>query len=246
MKNQKWSKKKGIICAILWTVLVLGIAMFWYLNNSYEALQVAEAALTSDEMVTVERIDGAVVFMPTKEAEAGLIFYPGGKVDHEAYALLMSVLAKEGMACVLLEMPFDLAVFDMNAANDYRYLYPEIEDWYVGGHSLGGAMAASYLEKHVEEYKGLILCASYSTVDYSETDLQVVSMYGSNDKVLNAKKYEDCRVNLPEGFAELVIEGGNHAFFGTYGLQEGDGTATIENGSQIAIAVDFMLESIRE
>ena len=246
MERKKWSKKRGILYAILWTVFVLGIAVFWYLNDGYEALpQVAELALTSDEMVTVEQIEGAVVFMP-KEAEAGLIFYPGGKVDHEAYALLMNVLANEGMVCILLEVPFDLAVFDMNAAEDYRYLYPEIEDWYVGGHSLGGAMAASYLEKYVEEYKGLILCASYSTVNYSETDLKVISMYGSNDEVLNIEKYEECKKNLPEDFAELVIEGGNHAFFGTYGLQEGDGTATIENGSQIGIAAEFIMESVRE
>ena len=112
--------------------------------------------------------------------------------------------------------------------------------------SLGGAMAASYLEKHVEEYKGLILCASYSTIDFSDTDLKVVSMYGSNDEVLNIKKYEECRTNLPDDFAELIIEGGNHAFFGTYGLQEGDGTATIENSSQIAIAVEFTIKNIRE
>ncbi|MBR5316916.1 MAG: alpha/beta hydrolase [Lachnospiraceae bacterium] len=245
MKTQKQNKKKGTLCIILGTIFVLCIVMFAYLNDGYEALQVAETALTSDEMVTVEQIDGAVVFMPEK-VEAGLIFYPGGKVDHEAYAMLMNHLAKEGMACILLEMPFDLAVFAMNAAEDYRYLYPEIKDWYVGGHSLGGAMAASYLEKHIDEYEGLVLYAAYSTVDYSETDLKVISMYGSNDEVLNAPKYEECRKNLPEGFAELVIEGGNHAFFGTYGLQEGDGTATIENSSQIAIAAEFMMESVRE
>ena len=219
--------------------------MFIYLNDSYDALPIAETAFLTDNEVMVEQIDGAVVFMP-KEAEAGFIFYPGGKVEHEAYAVLMREFAKEGMACILLEMPFDLAVFDMNAAERYRYLYPEIEKWYVGGHSLGGAMAAGYLEKHVEEYEGFILCAGYSTVDFSNTDLNVISMYGSNDEVLNTKKYEECRANLPENFAELVIEGGNHAFFGTYGLQEGDGTATIENSSQIAIAVEFTMESIRE
>jgi len=245
MKTQKWSKRKGVVYAVLVTMIVLGVAMLLYINDGYDALPIAEVALMSDDTVTVEQIEGAVVFMP-EEAEAGLIFYPGGKVDHEAYALLMHAYAKEGLACILLEMPLDLAVFDMNAADDYRYLYPEIEEWYVGGHSLGGAMASSYMEEHVEEYEGLILCAAYSTVDYSETDLKVVSMYGSNDKVLNAKKYEECRINLPEGVAELVIEGGNHAFFGTYGLQEGDGTATIENGSQIAIAVEFTMESIRE
>lgn len=244
MKRQ-WSKKKGMVCAVLGIFLILGAIMVIYLNDSYDALPAAEMAFLSDDTVTIEQIEGAVVFMP-REAEAGFIFYPGGKVAHEAYAVLMNAYAKQGVACILLEMPFDLAVFDMNAATDYRYLYPEIQEWYVGGHSLGGAMAASYLEKHVDEYSGLILCAAYSTVDFSDTDLKVISMYGSNDEVLNTKKYEECRTNLPEDFAELVIEGGNHAFFGTYGLQERDGTATIENSSQIAIAVDFTIESIKE
>ena len=235
--------KKRLWCVLTLILLVMGATVI-YVNDGYEATEVAKAALMSDEEVTVTQMENAVVFMP-KEAKAGLIFYPGGKVSYEAYALLMNVYAQEGMACILLEMPLDLAVLDMNAAEDYRYQYPEIEKWYVGGHSLGGAMAASYLEKHVEEYAGLILCAAYSTVDYSSTDLQVISMYGSNDKVLNIEKYEECRKNLPENTAELVIEGGNHAFFGTYGEQDGDGTATIENGSQIAIVVEFTMEQIR-
>lgn len=241
-KNKKKSKK--IIVIVLCVVLVLLGAMGIYISDGYDATEAAYTALQSDDNVTVEYIDGAIVFMP-EEAVDGMIFYPGGKVAHDAYAPLMRAYAEEGMACILLEMPFDLAVFDMNAADDYRNLYPEIGNWYLGGHSLGGAMASSYLEAHVDEYEGLILCAAYSTVDYSASDLQIVSMYGSNDQVLNAEKYEECRANLPESVAELVIEGGNHAFFGTYGLQEGDGTATIANDEQIAIAVEYTLEHIR-
>jgi len=237
-------QKKRIPGIALGLVIVLTAIMVGYLNDGYDATEAAQTALISDDNVIVEQIDGAVVFMPVEPVD-GMIFYPGGKVAHDAYAPLMRAYAEAGMACILLEMPFDLAVFDMNAADDYRYLYPEIESWYLGGHSLGGAMAASYLEGHLEEYDGLILCAAYSTVDYSETDLKIVSMYGSNDKVLNAEKYEECRVNLPESVAELVIEGGNHAFFGTYGLQDGDGTATIANDSQIATAVAYTIESIR-
>lgn len=243
MKKHTRMKKTGYIILLL--IMILTGAMLVYLNDSYAALPMAEEAFISDESVIVEQIEGAVVFMP-QEVKCGLIFYPGGKVAHEAYGLLMNAYAKEGMACILVEMPFDLAVFNMNAADTYRYLYPEIESWYIGGHSLGGAMAASYLEEHLEEYEGLILCAAYSMVDYSATELKVVSMFGSNDEVLNLKKYEECSKNLPKDFSELIIEGGNHAFFGTYGLQEGDGTATIDNNSQIASAVKFTMESIRE
>lgn len=239
-------KKKSRVLLI--TVLCLLIACIGaatvYVNSGYEALELAEAALESDEKVTVEEMEGAIVFMPEIPQEA-LIFYPGGLVDHKAYAPLMRAYAEEGVACILLEMPFDLAVLDMNAAEDYRTLYPEITDWYVGGHSLGGAMASGYLEENTEDYKGLILCAAYSTVDYSDAELTVISMYGSNDRVLNAEKYQECKTNLPAESAELVIEGGNHAFFGNYGHQKGDGEAEITNESQIQAAVEFTLENIR-
>ena len=195
-------------------IFVLMGAVFVYINDGYEASKAAKAALISDEEVTVTQLENAIAFMPT-EAKAGIIFYPGGKVAHEAYAPLMNAYAREGITCILVEMPLDLAVFKMNAAEDYRYLYPDIEKWYIGGHSLGGAMAASYLEKHTDEYEGLILCAAYSTVDYSESDLQVISMYGSNDLVLNLEKYEECKGNLPANTEEFIIEGGNHAFFGS-------------------------------
>lgn len=239
---QKNRKKISVI--VLCVLIVLVGAMGIYFSDGYDATEAAETALVSDDNVSVEQIDGAIVFMPEEPVDA-IIFYPGGKVAHDAYAPLMRAYAEEGMACILLEMPFDLAVFDMNAADDYRNLYPEIKNWYLGGHSLGGAMAASYLEKHIEAYEGLILCAAYSTVDYSTSDLKIVSMYGSNDEVLNAEKYAECRANLPEDAAELIIEGGNHAYFGSYGLQDGDGTATITNDMQIATAVEFTMESIR-
>ncbi len=239
-------KKSQILPIVLLCFIIGGIgAVVVYLNDGYEAAELAEFSLLSDENVTVEKIEDAIVFTPKTPQEA-LIFYPGGKVAHEAYASLMRAYAEEGVLCILLEMPFDLAVLDMNGANGYRELYPEITEWYVGGHSLGGAMAASYLEKHTEEYEGLILCAAYSTVDYSDTDLAVISMYGSNDKVLNAEKYQESKANLPKDYAEFVIEGGNHAFFGSYGLQEGDGIAAITNEEQIAITVEFTLKNIRE
>ncbi len=245
IKMQKKQKKRIIALAIMSGVLILitgAVAM--YLNDGYRATEQAMEALVSSDTVTVEELDGAIVFMPIEPVE-GMIFYPGGKVAHDAYAPLMRAYAEAGMACILVEMPFDLAVFDMDAAEEYRYLYPEITNWYLGGHSLGGAMAASYLEKHLEEYEGLVLCAAYSMVDYSTSDLKVISMYGSNDNVLNAEKYETYRVNLPKDLSEFVIEGGNHAFFGTYGIQDGDGTATITNANQIETTVWYTLDCIR-
>ena len=102
-------------------------------------------------------------------------------MEYISYIPLMDALARKGIMCVLLKMPFNLAVLDVNAADGIQKEYPEIEEWYIGGHSLGGSMAASYLATHVEDYEGLILLGSYSTADLSDTDLAVLSVFGSED-----------------------------------------------------------------
>ena len=139
-------------------------------------------------------------------------------------------------------MPFNLAVFDVNAADGIQEQYPEIEEWYIGGHSLGGSMAASYLADNAEEYDGLILLGSYAATDLSDTDLDVLSIYGSEDKVMNREKYDENKSNLPDDFTEIIIDGGCHAYFGMYGAQNGDGTPVITREEQIALTVEHVVE----
>jgi pimeloyl-ACP methyl ester carboxylesterase len=193
----------------------------------------------------VEEGENRMVFAPENPV-AGLIFYPGGKVEFTAYAPLMAKLAEQNILCVLLKMPLNLAVLDMDAAAEIPEGFPEVETWYLAGHSLGGSMAASFADKHADGYDGLILLASYSTADLTENGLRVCSLYGDRDGVLNMEKYAQYRSNLPEGTLELVLEGGNHAGFGSYGPQEGDGISTLEAGMQIRWAADRILEFILE
>jgi hypothetical protein len=154
----------------------------------------------------------------------------------------MAELARDGILCVLVEMPFRLAVLDVSRADGIKEEFPEIENWYIGGHSLGGSMAASYISDHTDEYDGLVLLGAYSTADLSDTVLSVLSVYGSEDKVMKRDKYEKYKSNLPTDFSELVIEGGCHAYFGMYGAQDGDGTPTIRNHEQIAITAEAISE----
>lgn len=102
-------------------------------------------------------------------------------------------------------------------------------------------MAASYLADHAEAYEGLILLGSYSTADLSDTDLAVLSVFGSEDTVMNREKYEENKSNLPSDFSESVIDGGCHAYFGMYGAQDGDGTSTITNEEQIRAMVEHIV-----
>ena len=237
------NKKKFLIIS---ASVVIAIALLFgacaiYLADYYHADEGAIPVFAPEEEITVSTLDdGNVVFEP-QNATVGFIFYPGGKVEANAYQPLMAELARKGVLCVLVEMPFNLAVFDINAAEGIQEQYPEIEDWYIGGHSLGGSMAASYLADHVDEYEGLILLGSYSTADLSDTDLDVLSIFGSEDKVLNREKYDENKSNLPKDFTEVVIDGGCHAYFGMYGAQDGDGTPTISNHEQIGLTVDNII-----
>jgi len=228
---------------VLIVILVLAGAAALYAGDYYHADENAALAWQSGELVSVtEPEDGMAVFAPENPA-AGLIFYPGGKVEYSAYAPLMQEFAERGVLCVLVEMPLNLAVLDVNAADGITEQFPEIEDWYIGGHSLGGSMAASYAADHADELEGLILLAAYSTADLTGSGFEVFSVYGSEDKVLNMEKYEEYRSNLPEDVYELIIEGGNHAGFGSYGAQEGDGEAAISSSEQIEVAVEFFVNN---
>ena len=233
MRKRRW--------LFLLPVLALLLAAGLYVNDYYHADAGALAAMESDMAVTVEQAGGTVVFRP-EEPWAGLVFYPGGKVEHTAYAPLLRQLAEAGVLCVLPEMPLRLAVLDMDAAEGVLEQFPEVEDWYLGGHSLGGAMAAAYAAEQAGDYEGLILLAAYATKDLSASELRVLSLYGSEDGVLDLEKYETYRSNLPADMMEQIIDGGSHACFGSYGPQDGDGVAAITQEQQIRITVEAVLE----
>jgi len=231
---------KITISVVLTLAIIVGVCAI-YLGDYYRADNEAIDAFPSQGTAWKEETDGRIVFK-TEGATKGFIFYPGGKVEYTAYIPLMQACAEEGILCVLVEMPFNLAVLDVNAADGIQKEYPEIEEWYIGGHSLGGSMAASYLADNAEDYEGLILLGSYSTANLSDTDFAVLSVFGSEDEVMNHEKYQDNKSNLPSDFTEYVIEGGCHAYFGMYGAQDGDGMPAITNEEQIRITVENIVE----
>lgn len=245
--SNKRKRKILIWLASIVVVLALIIGAFLvYVNDYYRADADAIAAFTSKSHIKKEVLDDNTIVWAPEDATTGFIFYPGGKVEYTAYIPLMQTCAERGVFCVLVEMPFNLAVLDINAAEGIQEEYPEIENWYIGGHSLGGAMASSYLADNIDDYKGLVLLGAYSGDDLSDTELNVLSIYGSEDNVLNREKYDDNKSNLPDNFTEVVLEGGCHAYFGMYGAQDGDGTPTITNEEQIYLTADAILEHVNE
>jgi len=233
LKDKRKAAKR---IALLVVPLLVIAACAVYLGDFYHADMEAVEVFTAGSAVEMRISDNGNLLWEPEQASSGFIFYPGGKVEHTAYIPLMNALAAEGILCVLVEMPFHLAVFDIDAAEGIQEAYPHIENWYIGGHSLGGSMAASYLSKHTDSFDGLILLGSYSTADLRDTGLQVLSIYGSEDRVMNREKYDQNKQNLPADFQEILIDGGCHAYFGTYGTQEGDGTPAISNEVQIRLS----------
>lgn len=226
----------------IWLLPVILVILFaggvFYVNDYYHADPSASAILTGEiPGITVAKESDRVVFRPD-EVSAGLIFYPGGKVEYTAYAPLMKALAEKGFLCVLLKMPLNLAFLNVNAADAVFSDHPEVENWYLAGHSLGGVAASLYAEKHADRLDGLILLAAYSTADLKEKHIKIISIYGSNDSILNKTSYEKNRKNLPDDLTEVIISGGCHAYFGAYGEQKGDGTPAISREEQIRITAE--------
>ncbi len=246
MKKNK--KIKIFLISILCLILVCCTAFGIYVSDYYCANDAALEATFSDSVVTViQKNDDCIVFTPEKP-ERGFVFYPGGKVEFSAYAPLMKELAREGFFCVLVKMPFNLAVFDVNAADDVIAEYSNIDEWYVGGHSLGGAMAASYASKNTDKLEGLILLAAYSTEDLTDSGLDVIQITAREDEILweDMEEVEKYQPNLPDDFSQLCIEGGCHAYFGSYGEQKGDGKPWIKPEEQVRQTVEFISETLEK
>lgn len=226
-------KKRKILVIVL---MVIGLAfgsLVGYLSDSYGPTETAIQALESSPAVQVEDNEDYQSFLPeTQTRKTGIIFYPGGKVEADAYAPLLKKLADEGIPSYLVEMPFNLAVLDKNAADQVIETEKDVEDWYIAGHSLGGAMASSYAGKYSDKLVGLIMLAAYSTEDLSSSSLNVLSIYGTEDEVLDLEKYQENQSLVPQ-IQEVLLKGGNHAQFGNYGNQTGDGVAKITGDEQI-------------
>lgn len=249
MENSKKIHKKKLVAGIVLSVLfALILACGIYLSDYYKAdFSEIERILGKSENQLYEKSllkEGTLCFLPKAGAKTGFVFYPGGKVQYNAYEPLLAKLAEKGIACFLVKMPFNLAVFNINGAEEVLNQFPEIENWFIGGHSLGGSMAASFLGKNQFDIKGLILLASYSTVDFSEVDIKLLSIFGSEDGVLNLEKYTENKSHFSKNAKEVVIEGGNHAGFGFYGPQKKDGKASISSINQIEQTARLILEFI--
>lgn len=243
----KHKRLKVLLAVVLVLVVAVAIAFFVYTGIYYKADARAQD-IALGYAVTMEEQDGYLACWPQGATPTtGFVFYPGGKVQMQAYLPYLAEVAQAGYFCVLLDVPFRLAILDVNAADKAIQDHPAIKKWAVGGHSLGGVAAATFAGEAGPEVAGLVLLASYASNNLAGSSLAVLSITATQDAVLNWKKYEEAKSNLPLQTQYVSIEGGNHSQFGMYGHQSGDGEAAIteeEQRAATAAATVYLLQAL--
>lgn len=229
-------KKRFVALIFIELMLLCCIGAFiFYVSDYYHAKEYDSKDLLIAEYESYTIYGNSI-------CDTGIIFYPGGKVEAKAYLPLMEKLVEKGVCCVVVKMPCNLAFLDVNAGNKVRNQLTTVKEWYIAGHSLGGVAAATHVAKN-EGYKGLILLASYATQRLE--NIPVLLVLGENDQVLNRENYEKAKENLAD-YKEVLIEGGNHAYFGNYGEQKGDGCATISIADQWSETAQVIFEFVNK
>ena len=251
MRKKRWIRRwfRRLIVGLTALLLTAGLGLVVWASFPQQASPAAARALESDQQVRVEYEPWLTFYPAGERAAAGLVFYPGGRVVPEAYAPQARKIAAEGYLVVIPEMPLNLAVFRPQAAQEILAAYPTVEVWAVGGHSLGGAMAARFAAANPGSVAGLALWASYppESSDLTGSGLDVVSVYGTRDGLAAPEEVLASRDQLPPDAVFTAVAGGNHAGFGAYGAQRGDNPAEIsreEQAAQVAAATVDLLERI--
>ncbi|WP_226584624.1 alpha/beta hydrolase [Halobacillus litoralis] len=235
---------KYVLLSMAALIVAGGTAFYIWAQQTYEPSQMLQR-LAGDAV----KEDGWVLYEPEEKNKAGLIIYPGAKVEPEAYSYIAQQLSKQGYVTGIPEVTLNLSMLSTNKAEEMIARYPSVEEWYIGGHSLGGVSAASFVHQHSDTTDGLIFLASYpsSGSDFSDTNVPVLSIYAEKDGLTTEEKINETKELLSsEKTTFYKIEGGNHAQFGIYGEQKGDNKADIPVKEQQDIIVRVILDWLQD
>jgi len=241
------TSKNRLILLIVLVVLIGSIGYFLYYVSDYShADSTALAALSSTGSYNVVDTSNYITFTPTaNKSTIGVIFYPGALVQPEAYSIISSKLAMNGYTIIIVKMPFNLAIFGVNKANQVIATHPEISTWVIGGHSLGGVFASDYAVNHQDKIKGVIYLASYPDTNASKANFKALFIRGSLDGLVTNTQISDNLNKFPKNTTFITIPGGNHANFGNYGIQAGDNNSTISKEEQQNLTVNYILTFLK-
>jgi pimeloyl-ACP methyl ester carboxylesterase len=231
-------------------VILIAVSAFFgirWATSARPPLPEAVEAMESGDLVAVT--DGAwLTFSPIPVTpETGFVFYPGGRIDPRGYAPLMRAIASAGVLVVVPEMPINMAPFRPNVADEILGAYPGIRHWVIGGHSVGGTMAAQYTNSHRDAIAGLAIWASYpaDNVDLADAGIPVVLIYGSLDPRVNDDSIARRQRLLPADTRYVRIDGADHHQFGSYEIKPQEHHATIDRAAQQKQTIEQTLNLIR-
>lgn len=231
--------KKLLITILILIILLISAFQVYVYFSTYEPSNKLDELVFNDDYIYENNM---YIFEPTNSNKKAILLYNGAFVDPYSYSYLSTLLKNEGYFVVVPKFFNNFSMFGANVGTDIINTYNEYS-WYVMGHSLGGVSVASLLKEN-NDIEGIIFLASYpsNSTDLSNTNYKVLSIRGSNDTVLNMDSYNNAKSNLPSNTKYVVINGGNHAYFGMYGEQKGDTKATITAIEQQEKTVDAILE----
>ncbi len=229
---------------VLAVVVLLGVVFLVYANIVMQGTRSAALQVWRDDRVAVRDAGDSVVMTPTGSGDGtGIVFIPGAKVDPYAYMATFRQVVADGTTVVITKPTLHLAFFDTRPLSTFEAHVPGVRTWAVGGHSLGGVRACQL----AQDADGLLLLGSYCANDLSRTDVDVLSVSGSRDGLSTPAKVAAARDRLPSSAVTTEVQGANHADFGAYGDQPGDGTATISRAdarAQISAAVEDWVRTL--
>lgn len=244
-KDKKINIKKKLLLLTGIGFSVIIITMLMWLNKTYSSKELAIEALSSSNAVEVS-VGDYISFTPKNtDVKTGFIFYPGAKIDSKSYAPICKEIAESGYQVVILDVPLNIALLGQNKAKKVIEDYPKINNWVVGGHSLGGVAASNFAVKS-NSVDGVVLLASYPMGDsLKQMGKEVLSIWGSKDGVVNFKNLVKAKDKLPKDTEFKEIEGANHSQFGDYGLQSGDHEALISSNEQMEITAKEIIAFLK-
>ncbi|ANU24399.1 alpha/beta hydrolase [Planococcus donghaensis] len=232
---KKWLFRIVMSVLALLVMIVVGFIIYAQFDYGPSALLTEKV-----DLAAIEEDGEGLIFQPESPTGKGIILYQGAKVEKEAYAYLGQSLSQQGFVVSIPQLPLNFGIFGVDTADKVIEEHSEVEEWFVGGHSLGGVAASFYAEDPSKKLKGLYFLGSYPASDFSKSDLAMLSIYGELDGLSKVQDIEDSKQLFAEDRSFVEIQGGNHAQFGLYGEQKGDNPADItpiEQQDQVVEAI---------
>lgn len=238
--------KKWLLRILLSILALLVIAIISFVVYAQFDYGPSEILTENVDLSAVESDGEGLIFQPESPNGKGVIFYQGAKVQKEAYAYLGQSLSEQGFVVSIPQLPLNFGILGSGTADAVIEEHPEVERWFVGGHSLGGVAASFYAEDPSPKLSGLFFLGSYPAADFSNSELAMLSIYGELDGLSTIDSIDESRELFPDGSAFVEIQGGNHAQFGLYGEQKGDNPAEIRAIEQQNQVVEALIEWINK